>query len=607
MKVRSKSGGSANLHPYWVVVRNARLVSIRWWLPLAFATIAAVTALAVAQVFRTQSEHALRGKGEDLAAGNAVGAAAAIGDAANLADARGRAADQARRRRVALFLLDGRGYLVSASSSQGVSWSSVANMPDLLEHALAGRRFVDSLDGGRRIVVTLPLRSAPAAALVEVASRPDLVAAASIVRNRIWVAAAWATLIGAAAGVLVSLLITVRVRRIGITAAAIANGEFGRALRSGFPDELGRLADDVDVMRRSLRTSFGQLERERDQLRSLIEQLHEGVVGIADDLTVVVANARASALLGDGVREGHLLGNPWPTADLRALARRLFAPDAVLESVRVAPAPERSYAVTGVPAAGTGTAVLVVSDVTEQERRERAEREFVANAAHELRTPLSAIVGAVEVLQQGAKDQPDERDRFLKVIERQTSRLSKLGGALLTLARAQTRGEPVRLERVDLAGLLREVAVDLELPESALEVEHGVVALAHRDLLRHAVDNLVSNARKYASGAGLVVAARRLDADSVAIEVRDEGPGMTPAQAERVVERFFRSGDRDADGFGLGLSIAREVARAVGGHLEIETRPGAGTTARIALHRAEPGPATRTGDRDERDVPAQLR
>jgi signal transduction histidine kinase len=566
---------------------SSRLISIRWWLPLAFAVIAAVTALAVAQVFRAQSQAALRGRAQDLAAGSAVGAAAGIADATTLAEARTAAAEQARRRRVALFLFDDHGRLLSAPSSQGVAWSSVTNRPDLLDHALSGRRFVESLDGGRRITVALPVRTGPAAALVEVAARPDLVAAASIVRDRIWVAAAWATLVGALAGLFLSPLITRRIRRIDVAAAAIADGEFEGTLEPRFPDELGRLAQAVDAMRLKLRASFGQLASERDQLRSLIEQLHEGVIGIRDDLTVVVANARASVLLGQEVREGEPLCDPWPVADLHALARGLFAGSSEPQTIRVAPAPGHTYAVTGVPSAGAGTGVLVVADVTEQERRERAEREFVANAAHELRTPLAAIASAVEVLQQGAKEQPIERDRFLALIERQTTRLGRLGRALLTLARAQTRAEPVELVPVDVSAVLREVAADMELSESELVLRPDVVALAHADLLRHAIENLVGNARKYAHGQGLRVSVRPRGA-SVVIEVQDEGPGMSAAEAERVVERFFRSGDRDAEGFGLGLSIAREVARAVGGQLEIETRVGGGTTARMLLRGATP-------------------
>jgi signal transduction histidine kinase len=233
--------------------------------------------------------------------------------------------------------------------------------------------------------------------------------------------------------------------------------------------------------------------------------------------------------------------------------------------------------------------VIVVTDVTERQRRERAEREFVANAAHELRTPVAAIASAVEVLQLGAMEEPVERDRFLALIERQTTRLGRLGDALLTLARAQSRAERIRLEPVDVPTLLRELATDLDLPDAALALDDDAVALAHADLLRQAVENLVANARKYALAEGLVVSVRAAT-DTVVIEVQDRGPGLTPAQAERVVERFFRSGDRGSDGFGLGLSIAREVTRALGGHLEIESGYGEGTTARITLPRSpEPG------------------
>jgi two-component system sensor histidine kinase VicK len=578
---------------------SSRLLSIRWWLPLAFAVIAAVTAIAVAQVFRAQSQAALHGRAQDLAAGSAVGAAARIADATTLGEAESAAAEQARRRRVALFVFDDRGRLLSAPSSQGVAWSSLANKGELLDQALSGRRFVRSSDESPRITVALPIRSGPASALVEVASRPDLVAAASIVRDRIWVAAAWATLVGALTGLLLSPLITRRIRRIGVAAAAIADGEFEAQLTPRFPDELGHLAQAVDTMRRRLRTSFGQLEGERDQLRSLIEQLHEGVIGIREDLTVAVANARASALLGQEVWEGERLCDPWPATDLHSFARGLFSGSTEPRTIRVAPAPDHTYEVTGVPSIGAESAVLVVADVTGQERRERAEREFVANAAHELRTPLAAIASAAEVLQQGAKDIPEERERFLALIERQTTRLDRLGRALLTLARAQTRAELVELAPVDMALVLREVAEDMGLRESELDIRPGVLALAHADLLRQAIENLVGNARRYAAGEGLRVSAWS-EGGSVVVEVRDNGPGMLPAEAERAVERFFRSGSRDAAGFGLGLSIAREVARALGGQLEIETRPGGGTTARMVVHRAAP-PARAHHAREQRE------
>ena len=147
-------------------------------------------------------------------------------------------------------------------------------------------------------------------------------------------------------------------------------------------------------------------------------------------------------------------------------------------------ADERTYALVGVPAPARGAdAILVLTDISERERRERAEREFVANAAHELGTPLTAIATSLEVLRAGAKDDPAERDRFLELIERQTSRLGRLRRALLTLARAQTRQETIRLEPVTAAAPARdgrrgaartgrEVEISVEAPDELTLLAH---------------------------------------------------------------------------------------------------------------------------------------
>jgi signal transduction histidine kinase len=315
------------------------------------------------------------------------------------------------------------------------------------------------------------------------------------------------------------------------------------------------------------------------------------VIAVDRDLRVVVANSRASELLGGPIADGGPLPEPWSGFSLADLARGLFAPHAAVATTRLEHDADRVVVLTGLPAAASGAdfGVLVVADVTERERRERAEREFVANAAHELRTPLTAIASTIEVLQQGAKDDPDERDRFLDAIERQTMRLERLVRALLTLARAQTQGGALRTEAVALGPLLEEIAEESGLGRESLDVEDGVVAIGHPDLIRQAVGNLIENARKHGEGAGLCVVGRRSGAAAAVIEVRDLGPGMSRDAAERVVDRFFRAGDRDADGFGLGLSIVREVVDAVGGTLEIETQPAAGTTVRLRLQSPENG------------------
>ena len=124
------------------------------------------------------------------------------------------------------------------------------------------------------------------------------------------------------------------------------------------------------------------------------------------------------------------------------LATRLFEPGARAIQETFETDDGRAYSIAGIPPRGRSkNVILVITDVSVRERRERAEREFVTNAAHELRTPLATITGAIQVLQSGAKDDAVERDRFLDHIEREAARLGRLTHSLLVLARAQTREE----------------------------------------------------------------------------------------------------------------------------------------------------------------------
>jgi signal transduction histidine kinase len=177
----------------------------------------------------------------------------------------------------------------------------------------------------------------------------------------------------------------------------------------------------------------------------------------------------------------------------------------------------------------------VLTDISERERRERAEREFVANAAHELRTPLAAISSAVDALNSGAKDEPAERDRFIGLVERQAARLARLVRTLLVLARAQTRHELLTLQTVAVRPILEEVAAGLDVADGvSVEVEcpDDLAVLAQRDLMEHVIANLATNAAKHTS-AGEIALVGNADHDFVAIEVRDTGSGIAPDAQER--------------------------------------------------------------------------
>ncbi len=230
-------------------------------------------------------------------------------------------------------------------------------------------------------------------------------------------------------------------------------------------------------------------------------------------------------------------------------------------------------------------AVAVFLDVAERERREAAEREFIANAAHELQTPVAAISNAVEALQLGAKDDPAQRDRFLAHLQRDVARLGRLSSALLVLARAERGGEPPRLELLPLEPLLAEAAADA-LPavgvEVVVECPEDIGVLTHRDLFGQVLANLAANASRHTRRGRISFSARLVDRARVVIHVSDSGVGIAAEHQKHVFRRFYR-GDSETGGSGLGLAIAQESVNALGGHLTFESRPGEGTTVAVTV------------------------
>jgi two-component system, OmpR family, phosphate regulon sensor histidine kinase PhoR len=323
----------------------------------------------------------------------------------------------------------------------------------------------------------------------------------------------------------------------------------------------------------------------REGVDTLLDRLHQGVLTVSRSLRVTYANTAATDVLAAGGSPvGGALVDPWPEPSLRELATRMFEDGAGPAEARVSlEANGRAYEVLALPPDASGDAMLVIADVTTHERQHRAEREFVANAAHQLRTPVSAIASAIEVLQGGAKETPETRDRFLAHLDRQCARLVRLTRALLLLARAQALSEPPAVEIVPLNPLLVTIAGGLR-PGSGVDVRvecpFDVAALTNRDMLEQAIGNLAENAAKYTQDGEIVLCAERGRDQAVCVIVRDTGPGARLAAGS--FRRFYRDPASQGEGFGLGLAIADETVRALGGDLRIESGEG-GTRAVVSL------------------------
>jgi signal transduction histidine kinase len=318
-------------------------------------------------------------------------------------------------------------------------------------------------------------------------------------------------------------------------------------------------------------------------LRRLLARLPIGVISVDRELRVDYANPAAHVFI-DGIRLGTPLPDPLPEFSPQTFVRRLFSSRRPVRLL-VETSGGRLLELDGIPGDEGESALLLVQEVTSREGRQRAEREFAANAAHELRTPIAAIMSALDVLRSGAKDVPEDRDLFLGHIERETARLGRLVEAFLLLARVQTGQEQLALRLVDVASLLDEVAAELEPQDDvrlSVQCELGLATLTDYDLLRQAIWNIASNAVGHTVSGEIRLVGRDLGR-STEIEVLDTGRGIAPADQSQLFDRFFRGRRRIGSGFGLGLPIAQEIARALGGTLDLDSEPGVGTRVRIQV------------------------
>src|SRR5579872_284001 len=283
-------------------------------------------------------------------------------------------------------------------------------------------------------------------------------------------------------------------------------------------------------------------------------------------------NARARELLGLEA------GDRAPEVLEPVLRRARARGGTVREAVDVVTGRAHPVVVEVWAAAFPGGVVCTLDDLSRRVRRERADREFITNAAHQLRTPITAIATAIEVLQSGAKLEEESRDRFLDHIELQTRRLVRLSRAMLALSRAERGDDVPPRGPVELKPLLDQIVQEVE--GSSVPIENtcapGVHVLADAALLTEALANLVHNAVEHTRVGNVRIGAAVADG-VVTIEIADTGVGIPSVELDRVLERFHR-GEHDREGAGLGLSIANATMKALDGSLELESREGVGTT-----------------------------
>lgn len=341
---------------------------------------------------------------------------------------------------------------------------------------------------------------------------------------------------------------------------------------------------------------------EAETARAEAARLAAGLSGASDGLIVVdlqghvVACNPAAEEVAD-LPEGDIVGArleelvPWPRfREALALCRR----NGVTQSFELEldlPAPRTlRIRIQALPDLG---AVVGIEDQSRLKRLESLRRDFVANVSHELKTPLAAIQGFVETVQDDPEMPPATRERFLDRVQQQTRRLATLVSDLLTISRLDDDPGVQSAEPCDLVSVLRAAITDLmpiaERRELSLQVElpdHPVWIRSDRESLRQMTGNLIDNALKYTSERGSVTVRLTVMPGRARFEVADTGIGLNVEDQERVFERFYRvdrARSRELGGTGLGLSIVKNTALRLGGDVGVNSELGVGSMFWINL------------------------
>ena len=369
------------------------------------------------------------------------------------------------------------------------------------------------------------------------------------------------------------------------------------------PDDLAGLTNELSAMTTRLRDRLEELTEERDRAGQILDALGDGVLLLDGAGRLLVANPAARSWFGlpDDLRPGlpaqRVLGAP-QVSDLAESAAQAGAP-MVGTLTLVFPEP-RTLAMRAFPLADrgpTGRIVVTMTDITQRRRLEVLRRDFVANASHELKTPVAAVRALAETLLTALPDDPEAGRRFAGRIARETERLDALARDLLDLSRVE-RGT-LDVEPVDLVGLVKEVvggyADRAEERHIGLdtELQPGVAMRGDRAQLGLLLSNLIDNALRYTAPKGAVWV--RLDAAEgrAMIQIDDNGQGIPAGELPRIFERFYRvdkARTRQTGGTGLGLAIVRHVAEAHGGAVRVDSELAQGSTFTVTLPVTGPPP-----------------
>ena len=385
-------------------------------------------------------------------------------------------------------------------------------------------------------------------------------------------------------------------------AGRFARGDLGRKLPVPDSEELGSLAEALNHMAEQLEDRIRTLIRQDQEQQAILASMVEGVLALDTEGRLFTINRAGAEMLGVNpaavqnltIRE--VVRNP----ELRWFVNRLLSSrEPIEEEVGLkedgGPRVLQVHGTALRDSEGMVMGTLVVfHDITHLRRLETARRDFVANVSHELKTPITSLKGFVETLLAGALNEPENAEKFLRIIAQQADRLNEIIDDLLSLSRIEQEAErhQIALARGNLKEVLQSAGQACEANAAAKNISLEVTcpdklrATFNAPLLEQALVNLIDNAVKFSPGNSTVRVEAEGAGSEVIIRVKDQGRGIPPEHLGRIFERFYRvdaGRSRKVGGTGLGLAIVKHIAQAHGGRVTVSSTPGEGSTFSIMI------------------------
>ncbi|MGB9840094.1 two-component system histidine kinase PnpS [Thermovenabulum sp.] len=414
----------------------------------------------------------------------------------------------------------------------------------------------------------------------------------SEIKTILFTATLIALLITGVLGYSLSKTITGPIQEVTNKAALLAEGNFDQKIEVKSKDEVGKLTEMFNFLAGRLKETLEQISEEKNKMEAIFKNMADGVIALDKEGEVIYVNPAAFKLLE--VEEGNsyrVLGEKLKEElkiDIKGeiKSQKDFMAkinDSILKII-IAPMKREEK---------TAGFILILHDITKEQKLEEMRREFVANVSHELRTPLTTIKSYTETLLDGALNDEEVSMQFLNVINEETDRMTRIVNDLLELSRIDNKEARFNKKAINLSKILATAVSKMKVnaKKKGIIIYENVkedlpLCYADADKMEQVFQNILSNAIKYTPEGGNITVNLWSESNFVVTSIKDTGIGIPREDLPRIFERFYRvdkTRSREFGGTGLGLSIAKEIVKAHEGEIEIKSELGKGTEVIVKI------------------------